>query len=85
MTDGEPMFHNTLNKGLQVMGRDTGPAGDHRAREASARPHRPCSRRAHSMAHDTEKKVPTARQGVRRQPGDGDKNKIRGIYNRAAY
>jgi hypothetical protein len=38
------------------------------------------------LAHDTEEKKRRRRdEVVRRQLGKGDKNKIRGIYNRAAY
>ncbi len=72
------MSDNTLNRGLRVMGRDTRPGGDHRARgfrsiastllEESACDGHPTTLR---------KKLPMARQGVRRQPGDSDKNKIR--------
>ncbi|MEO6783792.1 MAG: hypothetical protein ABI407_19960 [Bradyrhizobium sp.] len=37
------------------------------------------------IAHDTEKKRRRRDEVVRRQLGKGDKNKIRGIYSRAAY
>ena len=38
------------------------------------------------LAHDTEEKKRGRRdEVVRRQLGKGDKNKIRGIYNRADY
>ncbi|WP_316172194.1 hypothetical protein [Bradyrhizobium sp. SZCCHNRI3037] len=38
------------------------------------------------LAHETDEKKRRRRdEVVRRQFGKGDKNKIRGIYNRAAY
>jgi hypothetical protein len=85
MDDGEPMSDDTLNKGLRVMGRDTGPGGDHRARGFRSTASTLLEEGAFDGPTTRRKKGPTPRQGVRRQPGDGDKNKIRGIYNRAAY
>jgi hypothetical protein len=67
------------------MGRDTGPGGDHRARGFRSIASTLLEEGAFDGPTTRRKTVPTARQGVRRQPGDGDKNKIRGIYNRAAY
>ncbi|MEH2566040.1 hypothetical protein [Bradyrhizobium sp. AZCC 2289] len=37
------------------------------------------------LAHDTEKKRRRRDEVVRRHLSKGDKNNIRGIYNRAAY
>jgi hypothetical protein len=73
------MSHNTLNKGLRVMGRDTGPGGDHRARGFRSTASILLEEGAFDGPTIRRKTAPTARQGVRRQPGHGDKNKTRSI------
>jgi hypothetical protein len=71
------MSDNTLNRALRIMGYDTAPGGDEEGAfdgdvvEAL-------------LAHDTEKKAPAARRGGAAPAWQGDKNNIRGIYNRAA-
>ena len=75
------------------MGCDTGPGGDHCAHGFRSTASTLLNKEGAfdgdvveaQLAHDTEKKAPAARRGGRRQLGKGDKNKIRGIYNRAAY
>jgi hypothetical protein len=91
--DGVPMSENTLNKALRTWAAILAPAATS-ARTASSRPRRPCSTRmARSTAMWWKPNSPTTRRKkrrrrgevVRRQLGKGDKNKIRSIYNRAAY
>lgn len=78
------MSVNTLNKALRIIGCDTGPGGDPARTPASTLLNEEGAFDGNivetQLAHDTEK-TPAAR----RQLGKGDKNKIRGIYNRAAY
>ena len=84
------MSVNTLNKALRIMGCDTGPAATTARTAASTLLNEEGAFDGNiveaQLAHDTEKKnVPAARRVVRRQLGKGDKNKMHGIYNRAAY
>jgi hypothetical protein len=88
------MSDNTLNKALRIMGHETGPGGDHCAHGFRATASTLLNEEGAfdgdvveaQLAHDTEE-TKRQRRGevVRRQFGSGDKNKIRGIYNRAAY
>jgi hypothetical protein len=59
------------------MGRDTRPGGDHRARGFRSIASTLLEESAFDGPTTLRKKLPMARQGVRRQPGDCDKNKIR--------
>jgi integrase len=92
--DDVPMSDNTLNKALRIMGYDTGPGGDHCAHGFRSTASTLLNEEGAfegdvveaQLAHDTEEKKRRRRdEVVRRQLGKGDKNKIRGIYNRAAY
>jgi Phage integrase family len=90
--DDVPMSDNTLNKALRIMGYDTGPGGDHCAHGFRSTASTLLNEEGAfdgdvveaQLAHDTEEKKRRRRdEVVRRQLGKGDKNKIRGIYNRA--
>ena len=92
--DAVPMSDNTLNKALRIMGYATGPGGDHCAHGFRSTASTLLNEEGafdgdvveSQLAHDTEEKKRRRRdEVVRRQLGKGDKNKIRGIYNRAAY
>ena len=92
--DDVPMSDSTLNKALRIMGYDTGPGGDHCAHGFRSTASTLLNEEGAfdgdvveaQLAHDTEEKKRRRRdEVVRRQLGKGDKNKIRGIYNRAAY
>ncbi len=92
--DDVPMSDNTLNKALRIMGYATGPGGDHCAHGFRSTASTLLNEEGAfdgdvveaQLAHDTEEKKRRRRdEVVRRQLGKGDKNKIRGIYNRAAY
>jgi integrase len=92
--DEVPMSDNTLNKALRIMGYDTGPGGHHCAHGFRSTASTLLNEEGAfdgdvveaQLAHDTEEKKRRRRdQVVRRQLGKGDKNKIRGIYNRAVY
>jgi len=88
------MSDNTLNKALRIMGYDTGPAGDHCAHGFRSTASTLLNEEGAfdgdvvepQFAYDTEEK---SAGGETRWCGAslarGDKNKIRGIYNRAAY
>jgi integrase len=90
--DDVPMSVNALNKSLRIMGCDTGPGGDHCAHDLRSTASTLLNEEGAfdgdiveaQLAHDTEKKAPAARRGGA-APAKGDKNKIRCIYNRAAY
>ncbi len=82
------------NKALRIMGYDTGPGGDHCAHGFRSTASTLLNEEGAfdgdvveaQLAHDTEEKKRRRRdEVVRRQLGKGDKNKIRGIYNRAVY
>ena len=87
------MSDNTPNKALRIMGCDTGPGGDHCAHGFRSTVSTLLNEEGAfdgdvveaQLAHDTRKKRRRRDEVVRRQLGKGDKNKIRGIYNRAAY
>jgi integrase len=92
--DDVPMSDNTLNKALRIMGYDTGPGGDHCAHGFRSTASTLLNEEGAfdgdvveaQLAHDTDEKKRRRRdEVVWRQLGKGDKNKIRGIYNRAAY
>ncbi len=92
--DDVPMSDNTLNKALRIMGYDTGPGGDHCAHGFRSTASTLLNEEGAfdgdvveaQLAHDTDKKKRRRRdEVVRRQLGKCDKNKIRGIYNCAAY
>jgi integrase len=91
--DDVPMSDSTLNKALRIMGYDTGPGGDHCAHGFRSTASTLLNEDGAfdgdvveaQLAHDTEEKKRRRAEVVRRQLGKGDKNKIRGIYNRAAY
>jgi integrase len=92
--DDVPMSDATLNKALRIMGYDTGPGGDHCAHGFRSTASTLLNEEGAfdgdvveaQLAHDTDEKKRRRRdEVVRRQLGKGDKNKIRGIYNRAAY
>ena len=84
------MSVNTLNKALRIMGCDTGPAATTARTAASTLLNEEGAFRRQYSGSPTrprhgEKNAPEARRVVRRQLGKGDKNKMHGIYNRAAY
>jgi integrase len=92
--DDVPMSDNTLNKALRIMGYDTAPGGDHCAHGFRSTASTLLNEEGAfdgdiveaQLAHDTDEKKRRRRdEVVRRQLAKGDKNKIRGIYNRAAY
>ncbi|MGY3449792.1 tyrosine-type recombinase/integrase [Bradyrhizobium sp. USDA 4353] len=92
--DGVPMSDNTINKALRIMGYDTGPGGDHSAHGFRSSASTLLNEEGlfdgdvveAQLAHETDEKKRRRRdEVVRRQLAKGDKNKIRGIYNRAAY
>jgi integrase len=92
--DEVPMSDNTLNKALRIIGYATGPGGDHCAHGFRSTASTLLNEEGAfdgdvveaQLAHDTEEKKRRRRdEVVRRQLAKGDKNKIRGIYNRAAY
>jgi integrase len=92
--DDVPMSDSTLNKALRIMGYDTGPGGDHCAHGFRSTASTLLNEEGAfdgdvveaQLSHNTEEKKQRRRnEVVRRQLGKGDKNKIRGIYNRAAY
>jgi integrase len=92
--DDVPLSDSTLNKALRIMGYDTGPGGEHCAHGFRSTASTLLNEEGAfdgdvveaQLAHDTEEKKRRRRdEVVRRQLGKGDKNKIRGIYNRAAY
>lgn len=92
--DDVPMSDNTLNKALRIMGYDTGPGGEHCAHGFRSTASTLLNEEGafdgdvveSQLAHSTEEKKRRRRdEVVRRQLGKGDKNKIRCIYNRAAY
>jgi len=92
--DAVPMSDNTLNKALRIMGYATGPGGDHCAHGFRSTASTMLNEEGafdgdvveSQLAHVTEEKKRRRRDDVvRRQLGKGDKNKIRAIYNRAAY
>jgi integrase len=92
--DDVPMSDNTLNKALRIMGYDTGPGGEHCAHGFRSTASTLLNEEGafdgdvveSQLAHSTEEKKRRRRdEVVRRQLGKGDQNKIRGIYNRAAY
>ena len=79
---------------LRIMGYDTGPGGDHCAHGFRSSASTLLNEEGAfdgdvveaQLAHETDEKKRRRRdEVVRRQLGKGDKNKIRGIYNRAAY
>ena len=79
---------------MRVLGYDTGPGGDHCAHGFRATASTLLNEEGAfdgdvveaQLTHDTEEKKRRRRgEVVWRQLGRGDKNKIRGIYNRAAY
>lgn len=92
--DDVPMSDSTLNKALRIMGYDTGPGGDHCAHGFRSTASTLLNEEGvfegdaveAQLSHNTEgKKRRRRNEVVRRQLGKGDKNKIRRIYNRAAY
>jgi integrase len=92
--DDVPMSDNTINKALRIMGYDTGPGGDHCAHGFRSSASTLLNEEGvfdgdvveAQLAHETDEKKRRRRdEVVRRQLAKGDKNKIRGIYNRAAY
>ncbi|MGJ4948664.1 tyrosine-type recombinase/integrase [Bradyrhizobium sp. HKCCYLS20291] len=92
--DDVPMSDNTINKALRIMGYDTGPSGDHCAHGFRSSASTLLNEEGifdgdvveAQLAHETDEKKRRRRdEVVRRQLAKGDKNKIRGIYNRAAY
>jgi integrase len=92
--DDAPMSDNTLNKALRIMGYDTGPGGDHCAHGFRSTASTLLNEEGvfdgdvveDQLAHETEEKKRRRRsEVVRRQLGKGDRNKVRGIYDRAAY
>ncbi len=92
--DDAPMSDNTINKALRIMGYNTGPGGDHCAHGFRSSASTLLNEEGAfdgdvveaQLAHETEEKRRRRRdEVVRRQLAKGDKNKIRGIYNRAAY
>jgi integrase len=92
--DEVPMSDATLNKALRIMGYDTGPGGDHCAHGFRSTASTLLNEEGAfdgdvveaQLAHETDEKKRRRREEVvRRQLGKGDKNKIRAIYNRAAY
>jgi integrase len=92
--DDAPMSDNTLNKALRIMGYDTGPGGERCAHGFRSTASTLLNEEGafdgdvveSQLAHSTEEKKRRRRdEVVWRQLGKGDKNKIRGIYNRAAY
>ena len=87
------MSDNTLNKALRIMGYDTGPDGDHGVHGFRSTASTLLNEEGAfdgdvveaRLAHHTEEKKRRRRDEVaRRRLRKGDKNKIRGIYNRAA-
>ena len=77
-----------------IMGYDTGPGGDHCAHGFRSSASTLLNEEGAfdgdvveaQLAHETDEKKRRRRdEVVRRQLAKGDKNKIRGIYNRAAY
>lgn len=92
--DEVPMSDNTINKALRIMGYDTGPGGDHCAHGFRSTASTLLNEEGAfdgdvmeaQLAHETDEKKRRRRNEVlQRQLAKGDKNKIRGIYNRAAY
>jgi integrase len=92
--DDVPMSDNTINKALRIMGYDTRPGGDHCAHGFRSTASTLLNEEGAfdgdvveaQLAHETDEKKKRRRdEVVRRQLAKGDKNKIRGIYNRAAY
>jgi integrase len=92
--DNVPMSDNTINKALRIMGYDTRPGGDHCAHGFRSTASTLLNEEGAfdgdvveaQLAHETDEKKKRRRDEVlRRQLAKGDKNKIRGIYNRAAY
>jgi integrase len=92
--DDVPMSDATLNKALRIMAYDTGPGGDHCAHGFRSTASTLLNEEGAfdgdvveaQLAHETDEKKRRRREEVvRRQLGKGDKNKIRAIYNRAAY
>ncbi|MBV8743927.1 MAG: site-specific integrase [Xanthobacteraceae bacterium] len=92
--DNVPMSDNTINKALRIMGYDTGPGGDHCAHGFRSSASTLLNEEGAfdgdvveaQLAHETDEKKRRRRdEVVRRQLAKADKNKIRGIYNRAAY
>jgi len=88
------MSDNTINKALRIMGYDTRPGGDHCAHGFRSTASTLLNEEGEfdgdiveaQLAHETDEKKRRRRdEVVRRQLAKGDKNKIRGIYNRAAY
>ena len=89
-----PMSDATLNKALRIMGYDTGPGGDHCAHGFRSTGDTLLNEEGlfegdvveAQLSHETDEKKKKRRNDVtRRQFGKADKNKMRGIYNRAAY
>jgi integrase len=92
--DDVPMSDNTINKALRSMGYDTGPGRDHCAHGFGSSASTLLNEEGAfdgdvveaQLALETDEKKRRCRdEVVRRQLAKGDKNKIRGIYNRAAY
>jgi hypothetical protein len=91
--DGGPTSDNTRNKALRIMGCDTGPGGDHRAHGFRSTASTLLNEEGAFDGHVVEAQLVTTRRKkrrrrdevVRRQLGKGHKNKVPGIYNRAAY
>jgi integrase len=91
--DEVPMSDATLNKALRIMGYATGPGGDHCAHGFRSTGDTLLNEEGlfdgdvveAQLAHDTDQKKKRQNEVRRRQLGKKDKNKIRGIYNRAAY
>jgi integrase len=92
--DDVPMSDNTLNKALRIMGYDTAPGGEHCAHGFRSTGDTLLNEEGlfegdvveAQLSHETDEKKKKRRHDVsRRQLGKGDKNKMRGIYNRAAY
>ena len=92
--DDVPMSDNTINKALRIMGYDTRPNGEHCAHGFRSTASTLLNEEGAfdgdiieaQLAHETDEKKRRRRGDVvRRQLAKGDKNKIRGIYNRAAY
>ena len=86
------MSDNTLNKALRTMDCDAGPGGDHRAHGFRSTASTLLNEKGAFDGDVVESNSPTRREKcwrrdevVRRQLGKGDKNKICGIYDRAAY
>jgi hypothetical protein len=89
------MSDNTINKALRIMGSDTVPAGgDHCVHGFRSSASTLLNEEGvfdgdvveAQLTHETDvKKRRRSHEVVRRQLAKGDKNKIRGIYNRAAY